>query len=276
MRRRLKRWGWGYEDELPSPAELQQTAAFLAEHLGFGEPQPEPPAPPPALPATRLRAPGRLAAMCSVHDRDRARHSLGSSNRDVVRGFRGRFEHVTDVVARPREETEVDEVLDWAIGAGAAVIPYGGGTSVVGGVEPDVGVRYNGVVTLDLRALDRVLEVDPVSRAARIQAGATGPGLEEQLRAAGLTLRHYPQSSSSPPSAAGSPPAPRVISPRRTRTSTTSWSLPGRSHRPGCGIPPAAGLGCRRLTGPDADRLRGHPRSDHRCLGASAPAADSS
>jgi len=182
VRRRLKHWGWGYEDEQPSPAELQQTAAFLAEHLGFGEPQPEPPAPPPALPATRLRAPGRLAAICSVHDRDRARHSLGSSYRDVVRGFRGRFEHVTDVVARPREETEVDEVLDWAIGAGAAVIPYGGGTSVVGGgwsrtsgfattassrwiSEPSIGCW---------RSIPSHAEVDPVSRAARIQTWSRG------------------------------------------------------------------------------------------------------
>ena len=75
-----------------------------------------------------------------------------------------------------------------------AVIPYGGGTSVVGGVEARVGGRYDGAVSLDLGALDRVLEVDPVSLAARIQAGATGPDLEEQLAEHGLTLRHFPQS----------------------------------------------------------------------------------
>src|SRR5207302_8354162 len=70
----------------------------------------------------------------------------------------------------------------------------GGGTSVVGGVEPMVGGDYEGVVTIDLRRLDRVLEVDPVSRAARIQAGARGPVLEAQLGEHGLTLRHFPQS----------------------------------------------------------------------------------
>ena len=65
---------------------------------------------------------------------------------------------------------------------------------MVGGVEPRVGDGYAGVVTVDLKALDRVLEVDPVSLAARIQAGATGPGLEQQLGEHGLTLRHFPQS----------------------------------------------------------------------------------
>ena len=83
-------------------------------------------------------------------------------------------------------------MLSWAEAEGAAVIPFGGGTSVVGGVEARLGERP--VVSLDLRRLDRVLEVDAESLAARIQAGATGPGLEEQLREHGLTLRHFPQS----------------------------------------------------------------------------------
>ncbi len=85
-------------------------------------------------------------------------------------------------------------MLEWAVSAGAAVIPFGGGTSVVGGVEPRVGDRFAGVVTIDLKALDRVLEVDQQSLAARIQAGSTGPSLETQLGEHGLTLRHFPQS----------------------------------------------------------------------------------
>ncbi len=83
-------------------------------------------------------------------------------------------------------------VLEWCEAEGAAVIPFGGGTSVVGGVEARLGDRT--VVSLDLKRLDRVLEVDAESLAARIQAGATGPGLEDQLREQGLTLRHFPQS----------------------------------------------------------------------------------
>src|SRR5439155_8659568 len=99
-----------------------------------------------------------------------------------------------DIVAFPREEGEIVALLEWCSQARAAAIPYGGGTSVVGGVEPVIGDRYAGSVTIDLRNLDRVLEVDPVSRAARIQAGALGPSLEDQLREHGYTLRHFPQS----------------------------------------------------------------------------------
>jgi alkyldihydroxyacetonephosphate synthase len=88
----------------------------------------------------------------------------------------------------------VDVVLNFCADEKAAAIPYGGGTSVVGGVEPRMRDEYPAVVTIDLRRMDRVLEVDPISMAARIQAGATGPHLEEQLRGHGLTLRHFPQS----------------------------------------------------------------------------------
>ena len=109
-----------------------------------------------------------------------------------MRGFRGEFENPPDLVALPRDESEIETVLSWAEAEGAAVIPFGGGTSVVGGVEGRLGDRP--FVSLDLRRLDRVLEVDAESMAARIQAGATGPRLEEQLREHGLTLRHFPQS----------------------------------------------------------------------------------
>ncbi|MGI9184207.1 MAG: FAD-binding oxidoreductase [Solirubrobacteraceae bacterium] len=197
MARRRKHWGWGYEDEQPSPRELGEATRFLAQRLGFGSSEPVQPVPLEAvtLPAPRLSAPEALAPICRADPYERTLHAYGRSYRDTVRAFRGRFDHPPDVVAHPRDESELAAVLDWALDAGAAVIPFGGGTSVVGGVEPDVDPeRFAGVVTIDLKALDRVLEIDPVSQAARIQAGATGPGLEEQLRVAGLTLRHFPQS----------------------------------------------------------------------------------
>jgi alkyldihydroxyacetonephosphate synthase len=140
----------------------------------------------------RLRRPEGFGDLFSDGHYERVSHALGKAYRDVVRGFYGRFENPPDLVAFPRDEAEIETVLSWAEAEGAAVIPFGGGTSVVGGVEPRLGERA--VVSMDLRRLDRVLEVDPASLAARIQAGATGPGLEEQLRGHGLTMRHFPQS----------------------------------------------------------------------------------
>jgi alkyldihydroxyacetonephosphate synthase len=194
--RRRKHWGWGYEDEQPSLEELRIAAQGIREHLGFGDGEIEHPVPleEVELPAPRLAPPDALAEICSTAPYDRAAHAYGKAYRDIVRAFRGRFDHVPDVVATPRDSAEVREVLEWCGERGAALIPYGGGTSVVGGVEPRIGEGYAGAVTLDLAQLDRVLEIDRASRAALIQAGATGPGLESQLREHQLTLRHFPQS----------------------------------------------------------------------------------
>jgi alkyldihydroxyacetonephosphate synthase len=193
--RRLKHWGWGYEDEQPSDEEVTQAAAFITGRLGFGSTEPERPVPIDEvdLPRPRLSPPGMLEGICRTDDYDRALHAYGRSYRDIVRAFRGRFDHPPDVVAHPRNEAEVRVVLDWAVSAGAAVTPFGGGTSVVGGLSGPIGDRA-GLVCIDLKALDSVLEVDTVSLSARIQAGATGPVLEQQLGGHGLTLRHFPQS----------------------------------------------------------------------------------
>jgi alkyldihydroxyacetonephosphate synthase len=137
--------------------------------------------------------PSTLAGWCRVDDLTRAGHTYGKSYRDVVRALERRWDRPPDVVAFPPDEAGVVAVLDWASEAKAVVIPYGGGSSVVGGVEAPLG-DDRPVISCDLGRLDRVLEIDRTSRAARIQAGTLGPGLEDQLRSAGLTLRHYPQS----------------------------------------------------------------------------------
>ena len=194
--RRLKFWGWGYEDQQPSHEQVREAAAGMRAHLGMEPLEPERPVELDALElrTPRLEPPASLEEICSTDTYERALRSVGRGYRDIVRAMRGQLDHPPDVVARPRDEAEVEAVLSWCADAGAAAIPFGGGTSVVGGVEPRVGDGYAGAVSVDLRALDRVLEVDDVSQAARIQAGATGPGLEEQLREHGLTLRHFPQS----------------------------------------------------------------------------------
>ncbi len=194
--RRRKHWGWGYEDQQPTPAHIGASAAALAARLGMAVGAPEQPVALERvhLAPARVSPPSALAPFCSQDAHARASHALGKSYADVVRGFRGRFEHAPDLVAYPREESELERVLEWCSHERLAVIPFGGGTSVVGGVTPSVGGHYNGAVSVDLDALDRVLEVDEVSRSARIQAGARGPALEAALATHGLTLRHFPQS----------------------------------------------------------------------------------
>jgi alkyldihydroxyacetonephosphate synthase len=191
-----KFWGWGYEGEGPTRDQQEQMAKTLAGMFRLDELAV---ADPPTLDEVDLRPPrldppAALAPLCTTEPAERAGHTYGKSFRDVVRAFRRQFPYPPDVVAFPRRENDVAALLDWCADARAAAIPYGGGSSVVGGVECDVGDAYRGVVTIDLRRLDRVAEIDRTSRAARIQAGVYGPALEDQLRPHGLTLRHFPQS----------------------------------------------------------------------------------
>jgi alkyldihydroxyacetonephosphate synthase len=194
--RRRKHWGWGFADQQPDRDSLEAAAAGIREQLGFGGDQVEEPVPLEAidLPPPRVKAPASLDHLFAADDHERVAHALGKAYRDVVRGFRGQIDNPPDLVAHPGDEGDVERVLDWCAGERIAAIPYGGGTSVVGGVEPRLGDAYRGVVTIDLGGLGDVLDVDPVSRAARIQAGALGPALEDQLREHGYTLRHFPQS----------------------------------------------------------------------------------
>jgi alkyldihydroxyacetonephosphate synthase len=122
---------------------------------------------------------------------DRAVHSLGKSYRDLVRIRRGEVPNPTDAVLYPRTEEQIEAILEAAARRGVAVIPFGGGTTVVGGVEP-VGDRP--VVTLDLKRMDRVLHVDPIAATAVVEPGITGPALETYLNNRGFTLGHFPQS----------------------------------------------------------------------------------
>jgi alkyldihydroxyacetonephosphate synthase len=186
-------WGWGTVEAALTPTETEELLArvrlLMPGHDLTDHPPPTVTAG--SVPPPRFALPPALGPLGSVDPADRAGHARGKAFRDVVRNLEGRFDHVPDVVARPGTEQDVVDLLDWCGTAGVPVVPYGGGSSVVGGVEP----RFDGPsLTLDLGRLDRVREVDPTSKAARVQAGVLGPSLEEQLRPHHLTLRHFPQS----------------------------------------------------------------------------------
>ncbi|MGB5810462.1 MAG: FAD-binding oxidoreductase, partial [Polyangiales bacterium] len=189
-------WGWGWEDKFPDAQTRRATGEHAKLLLGFG---PERCDEPPTLDsitlaAPRVEVPRALRGFVTDDHEARIRHTYGKNYRDVMRAFRGDFANAPDLVAHPTSERDIEMALDWASGAGVAVIPYGGGTSVAGGVEIEQADGQGGVLSLDLRGLDKVLEVERSSMSARIQAGATGPVLETQLAQHGLTLRHFPQS----------------------------------------------------------------------------------
>ncbi len=195
-KRPLRRfWGWGWRHEQLAPAEVQAIHTMVGL-LGGGSatPLPEPREQEFALAPPRIAAPAALADIFSTSTYDRLTHCGGKGCADVLRLWARQAPHAPDWVAFARDERDIIDVLDWASRHDVAVVPFGGGTSVVGGVEPAVGDSYAATVSLDLERLGKVLEVDRTSRSARIQAGVLGPDLEAQLRPHGLTLRHFPQS----------------------------------------------------------------------------------
>ncbi|NKB48737.1 MAG: FAD-binding protein [Alphaproteobacteria bacterium] len=194
--RTLKYWGWGYADDGLS---ADQTSALLNTFADGFDIRPTADGRRPeisdiTLAEVRLTPPASLAKICTSEPFERILHSFGQSQPDSIRTFARDFAHAPDVVAYPESSENIAALYDWAGEAGAAIIPYGGGSSVVGGVTPDVGGNFAGTVTVNLARLNKVLEVDDVSRAARIEGGALGPDLEAQLKPHGLTLRHFPQS----------------------------------------------------------------------------------
>jgi alkyldihydroxyacetonephosphate synthase len=191
-----KFWGWGIEEADISPQEKSDLAKRMEEQFSLSglEVTPPPRLEELDLPRSRLEPPRSLSSISSIEPFERASHTYGKGFPDLVRAYQRDFSIAPDLVAFPETEQDIIDVLDWCSSEGIAAIPYGGGSSVVKGTEPDVGDAYKGVVTIDMKGLDKVLEVDSISRAANIQAGIFGPALENGVRPHGLTLRHFPQS----------------------------------------------------------------------------------
>lgn len=196
-------WGWGDINKTYPVEERPGYIPYIQEKLDIKVEKVR--TPDPDLEALEIRGPrlGKkvLKALAgimgednaSTQKRDRVYHAIGKSYRDVVRARSGDIPNPPDVVAYPATEEEVAKILELAEAEGIAVVPFCGGSSVVGGIEPlDNG--FNGSVSVDLRRMDRVLRVDPESLTARFEAGIWGPELEEELSRRGLYLGHAPES----------------------------------------------------------------------------------
>ncbi|MBX5453691.1 MAG: FAD-binding oxidoreductase [Acidobacteriia bacterium] len=194
---RLKHFGWGREGEGATEAEISAARKLYGQLFGLDH-FPEQ-APPPlealSLPPPRVTIPASLSGFCTAALYDRAAHTYGKSFGETVRGLLGDYASAPDFVAYPKTEADISALMDWAGSADVALIPFGGGSSVVGGVEPRIDhTRYKGAVSLDMCHFNRIEAIDRTSRAACIQAGIYGPALEAELRPHGLSLRHFPQS----------------------------------------------------------------------------------
>jgi alkyldihydroxyacetonephosphate synthase len=195
----MRWWGWG---EAGHPATLGATALdYLRERVGLREP----PLPPVALervrlPATRLPAGtlDRLRAILgadglSTEHHDRVVHSAGKGYPDLVRIRAGAPEGAPDAILFPRSHEQIVALLELASRDSLAVVPFGGGTSVVGGVAP-LGGPHRAVLALDTSRMASVLGLDGQSRIVTVQGGIRAVALERHLASRGLTLGHYPQS----------------------------------------------------------------------------------
>lgn len=191
----LRFWGWGYADEHLNAPEEQLVRAMAGQVSPNGAKELSAPLVTDFdLHKPRTKPDAALADCISSSSYDRLVHSFGKSYADMVRMFLRDVPNVPDLVAFPETEQAVVDLLDWASTNRVAVIPFGGGTSVCGGVEADVGEHYQATLSLDLQKLCKIKEIDHTSRAALIQGGAFGPEIEAALRPHKLTLRHFPQS----------------------------------------------------------------------------------
>jgi alkyldihydroxyacetonephosphate synthase len=195
----MRWWGWGADGHAPSlpPHALR----FLADTLDI-TPCPSPPV---ALSRVELAAssipPQTLSQLCAIvgegavrdDHSERVLHAAGKGYPDLVRLRAGAPDGAPDAVVLPSGAAEVAELLALCGRESLAVVPFGGGTSVVGGVAPLAG-SHRGVVSLDTGRLADVVELDRESRTVTVGAGLRAPTLERELARHGLTLGHFPQS----------------------------------------------------------------------------------
>src|SRR5579862_3424643 len=203
IERQKIRWnGWGWAAHKDAVAGREEIWTWLAQELGMPSllATPARPLEDVVLPRARL-TPAELNALAALlgadHVRDdhfeRVFHALGRSYHDLLRLRAGALLRAPDAVLYPDSTDEILAVLAFANAGGIAVVPFGGGTSVVGGVSAESG-PFRAVVTLDLSRMDRVTNIDMLAETASAEAGIYGVPFEKALEERSLTLGHYPQS----------------------------------------------------------------------------------
>jgi len=186
-------WTWGWQADEPTAEQRREMAKSLSRTYGVEVTAPPIPRTEDIeLRAPRIRIPEALSGFVTSDKTERIIHTYGGHFLELNRALKGDFASPPDAVAYPANNEELERALAWCDEQGHAAIPYGGGTTVVDGVS--IPAQADGAVTIDMERFDQVLEIDDTSRAARIQAGIFGPDLEDRLRPAGFTLRHFPQS----------------------------------------------------------------------------------
>ncbi|MCS7212855.1 MAG: FAD-binding oxidoreductase [Candidatus Calescibacterium sp.] len=189
----LKWNGWGYEGEGISPERVKKMMDILSGFLGISEKDYFEPV---NLNYFKLPEPKinleNLNLNFSTERYERVLHSSGRSYKNLVRLKRGNIKTFPDAVVYPRSKEDIIRLLEFCDINNIACIPFGGGTSVVGGV--DTYEIEKPVITIDMKKMADVVSADMKSKTARVMAGIRGPELEDKLRRFGLASRHYPQS----------------------------------------------------------------------------------
>jgi alkyldihydroxyacetonephosphate synthase len=196
----LRWWGWGTLDQSYDLSNRPGFWPFLEANLGVGAgPLAEPVSldsitlPPPRLDADVLRSLRKKLGATIVNTGLEARilHAYGKSYKDLVRLRSGKIMHPPDAVVFPENEAQIVELMTWAAEHDAALVPFGGGSSVTSGVEPQ---SKRPTLTVDLTRLDQIIRLDVISQTVTAQAGILGPALERAVNGRGLALGHFPQS----------------------------------------------------------------------------------
>ncbi|MBI3929142.1 MAG: FAD-binding oxidoreductase [Armatimonadetes bacterium] len=194
----IRWWGWGRLSQQYPPKKARRVLDYLQREKGFPKLDP---CPPPRLEELSIEEPtsglGKLQEAVPpgrfhTDALGRVTHSCGKSYRDLLQLRLRQLNRLPDAVVTPRSTHEVRNLLDAAAAEGVVVVPFGGGTSVVGGVEGPMDGRP--WISLDTTHMNRCLRVDPISQTATFEAGVLGPDLEEVLTPMGLSLGHFPQS----------------------------------------------------------------------------------